>query len=291
MATKKKALGKGIDLLITEDPLVKKEKADVSRETLMDINAIEPNKLQPRKNFDQDALEELADSIKQHGIIQPIVVQKKGKMHEIIAGERRWRAARLAGLKKVPVIEKEYTDEEVFEIALIENIQRADLNPIEEAQAYKRLMHEHGLKQDDVAERVSKSRTTITNSMRLLKLNDKVQELLISDMISAGHARALLSIDDEQKQFDVAMKIIDDKMSVRETEKYVKKILSEKTPQNKKAKKLEDEAVYRDYESRMKDSLGSKVTVVRKTNETGKIVIDYSDVDEFERIYEILTRQ
>ncbi len=291
MATKKKALGKGIDLLITEDPLVKREKADVSRETLMDINAIEPNKLQPRKNFDQDALEELADSIKQHGIIQPIVVQKKGKMHEIIAGERRWRAARLAGLKKVPVIEKEYTDEEVFEIALIENIQRADLNPIEEAQAYKRLMHEHGLKQDDVAERVSKSRTTITNSMRLLKLNDKVQELLISDMISAGHARALLSIDDEQKQFDVAMKIIDDKMSVRETEKYVKKILSEKTPQNRKAKKLEDEAVYRDYESRMKDSLGSKVTVVRKTNETGKIVIDYSDVDEFERIYEILTRQ
>ena len=293
MATKKPALGRGIDALITVDPLVKKKKEetkeDVSRETLMDINKIEPNKLQPRKHFDQDALEELAESIKQHGIIQPIVVQKKGKMYEIIAGERRWRAARIAGLKKVPVIVKEYTDDEVFEIALIENLQRADLNPIEEAQAYKRLMSEYGLKQDDVAERVSKSRTAITNSMRLLKLHDKVQELVIGDMISAGHARALLSIEDEQKQFDIAMKIIDEKLSVRETEKLAKKLLSAKETSKPSRKNLDDEAVYRDYESRMKDSLGLKVSVLRKTNETGKIVIEYSDVDEFEKIYEALT--
>lgn len=181
----------------------------------MKINEVEPNRDQPRKNFDEDALLELSDSIKQFGVLQPLLVRKRKDYYEIIAGERRWRAAKLAGVKEVPVIVKEYTDQEILEIGLIENIQRENLNPIEEAIAFKRLLEEFNLKQDEVAERVSKSRTAVTNSMRLLKLSDKVQQMIIDDMISTGHARALLAIDDPELQYTLANKIFDEKLSVR----------------------------------------------------------------------------
>ena len=199
----KKGLGKGLDSLISEKfdtEKVNNETTDVSRETFVKVTQVEPNNGQPRRNFNEDSLQELADSIKQHGIIEPLIVQKKGNVYKIIAGERRWRAARIAGLKEIPVILKEYTDQEVFEIALIENIQREDLNPIEEALAYKKLIDEFGLKQDDVANRVGKSRVAVTNSMRLLKLDGRVQQMLVDDMLSGGHARALLSIIDVEQQ-------------------------------------------------------------------------------------------
>lgn len=200
----------------------------------MKINEVEPNRDQPRKNFDEDALLELSDSIKQFGVLQPLLVRKRKDYYEIIAGERRWRAAKLAGVKEVPVIVKEYTDQEILEIGLIENIQRENLNPIEEAIAFKRLLEEFNLKQDEVAERVSKSRTAVTNSMRLLKLSDKVQQMIIDDMISTGHARALLAIDDPELQYTLANKIFDEKLSVRETEKLVKEI---KNPKNQKRRR------------------------------------------------------
>lgn len=173
---------------------------------MVNINKVEPNKEQPRKNFDEDALLELSESIKQFGVLQPLLVVDRKDYYEIIAGERRWRAAKMAGLKKVPVIIKDLTEQEIVEISLIENIQRENLNPIEEAIAYKRLLNEFNLKQDEVAERVSKSRTAVTNSMRLLKLCDKVQQMVIDDMISTGHARALLGITDEEKQYTLAQK-------------------------------------------------------------------------------------
>lgn len=263
------------------------EKVNSSGETIVKISQIEPNRNQPRKNFDEDALQELADSIKQYGIIQPLVVQKKGKLYEIIAGERRWRAARLAKLKEIPVIIKEYTAQEIMEIALIENIQREDLNPIEEAQAYKRLIDEYKLKQDEVAERVSKSRTAITNSIRLLKLCDKVQEMLIEELISSGHARALLTIDDEEVQYNIAVKIMDEKLSVRETEKLVKTILNPK--KEKTVEKVENMAVYEEIENKIKDAIGTKVKLTPKSNGKGKIEIQYYSNEELERLMEIFT--
>lgn len=256
-------------------------------ETIVKISQVEPNKNQPRKNFDEDSLQELADSIKQFGIIQPLVVQKNGKFYEIIAGERRWRAARLAGLKEVPVIVKEYSAQEVMEIALIENIQREDLNPIEEAQAYKRLIEEYNLKQDEVAERVSKSRTAVTNSIRLLKLCDKVQEMLIEELISSGHARALLTIEDEEVQYNTAVRIMDEKLSVRETEKLVKSILNPK--KKKTVEKIENVAVYEEIENKLKEAIGTKVKLTPKANGKGKIEIQYYSNDELERLMEIFT--
>ena len=184
---------------------------------------VEPNRDQPRKKFDEDAILELADSIKQFGVLQPLLVRKNKDYYEIIAGERRWRAAKQAGVKEVPVIVKEYTEQEIVEIGLIENIQRENLNPIEEAMAFKRLLEEFNLKQDEVAERVSKSRTAVTNSMRLLKLDERVQQMIIDDMISTGHARALLAIDDKDEQYNLANRIFDEKLSVRDTEKLVKR--------------------------------------------------------------------
>ena len=238
-----KGLGKGLDALIPEDSSRKvntKPKKEVSvekvikkEEVMVKISDVEPNREQPRKSFDEDALLELSESIKQFGIIQPLIVQKRQDYYEIIAGERRWRAAKIAGLKEVPVIVKDYTEQEIVEISLIENIQRENLNPIEEAQAYKRLLTEFNLKQDEVAERVSKSRTAITNSMRLLKLDEKIQQMVIDDMISSGHARALLSIEDKDLQYSLAVKIFDEKLSVREVEKLVKSIQSEKPEKSK----------------------------------------------------------
>lgn len=295
MAVKRSGLGKGLDSLIPDNKsskMVKKKveapKApeNVSGQIMMKINEVEPNREQPRKNFEEDALLELADSIKQFGVLQPLIVQKKKDYYEIIAGERRWRAAKLAGVKEIPVIIKEYTDQEIVEISLIENIQRENLNPIEEAMAFKKLLTEFHLKQDEVAERVSKSRTAVTNSMRLLKLSDKVQQMIVDDMISTGHARALLAIDDPEQQYILANKIFDEKLSVRETEKLVKDI---KNPKKEKPKKeIQNSFVYENLEERMKSVIGTKVHVNHKPNGKGKIEIEYYSDSELERIFELL---
>lgn len=292
MTATKRGLGKGLDSMIpekVEKKVVKEQNVseNVSRETLININDIEPNKGQPRKSFEDDGLQELADSIKQYGIIQPLILQKKDKFYVIIAGERRWRAARIAGLKKVPAIIKDYTPQESMEIALIENIQRQDLNPIEEALAYQNLIKEFNLKQDEVAERVSKSRVTITNSMRLLKLDDKVQQMVIDGMLSTGHARTLLAIEDTNLQSKIAIKVFDEKLSVRETEKLVKNVLNPKSVKEEIALTKEDSIIYKEIEEKMKKIVGSKVSIRRKAKDKGKIEIEYYSTDELERIMEL----
>lgn len=297
MPIKKKGLGKGLDSLIPDNKSMKSvtsEKTVESKEgaaaksgvQVMKINEVEPNRDQPRKNFDEDALLELSDSIKQFGVLQPLLVRKRKDYYEIIAGERRWRAAKLAGIKEVPVIEKEYTDQEILEIGLIENIQRENLNPIEEAIAYKRLLEEFNLKQDEVAERVSKSRTAVTNSMRLLKLSDKVQQMIIDDMISTGHARALLAIDDPELQYTLANKIFDEKLSVRETEKLVKEIKNPKKPKEKKP--VANSFIYQDLEEKMKSVFGTKVSIASKGKGKGKIEIEYYSDDELEHLFDMM---
>ena len=290
MATRKGGLGKGLDSLIADKVGTSNEKTDAKNEVMVNINKVEPNKEQPRKNFDEDALLELSESIKQFGVLQPLLVVDRKDYYEIIAGERRWRAAKMAGLKKVPVIIKDLTEQEIVEISLIENIQRENLNPIEEAIAYKRLLNEFNLKQDEVAERVSKSRTAVTNSMRLLKLCDKVQQMVIDDMISTGHARALLGITDEEKQYTLAQKIFDEKISVRDTEKLVKKMQKQKNSPakevNPEKKKLD--AVYQEAEEKMKTILGTKVIINQKDSMKGKIEIEYYSQDELTRIYELI---
>ena len=297
MPIKKKGLGKGLDSLIPDNKSMKSvtsEKTVESKEDaaaksgvqVMKINEVEPNRDQPRKNFDEDALLELSDSIKQFGVLQPLLVRKRKDYYEIIAGERRWRAAKLAGVKEVPVIEKEYTDQEILEIGLIENIQRENLNPIEEAIAYKRLLEDFNLKQDEVAERVSKSRTAVTNSMRLLKLSDKVQQMIIDDMISTGHARALLAIDDPELQYTLANKIFDEKLSVRETEKLVKEIKNPKKPKEKKP--VANSFIYQDLEEKMKSVFGTKVSIASKGKGKGKIEIEYYSDDELEHLFDMM---
>ena len=297
MPIKKKGLGKGLDSLIPDNKSMKSvtsEKTVESKEDaaaksgvqVMKINEVEPNRDQPRKNFDEDALLELSDSIKQFGVLQPLLVRKRKDYYEIIAGERRWRAAKLAGVKEVPVIEKEYTDQEILEIGLIENIQRENLNPIEEAIAYKRLLEEFNLKQDEVAERVSKSRTAVTNSMRLLKLSDKVQQMIIDDMISTGHARALLAIDDPELQYTQANKIYDEKLRVRETEKLVKEIKNPKKPKEKKP--VANSFIYQDLEEKMKSVFGTKVSIASKGKGKGKIEIEYYSDDELEHLFDMM---
>ena len=296
MATKKRGLGQGIDSLIPnkvnankETETVKVNAGSEKNETdgiFVNINKVEPNREQPRKNFDEDSLVDLSESIKQVGVLQPLLVLDKKDYYEIIAGERRWRAAKLAGLKEVPIIVKEFTEQEIVEISLIENIQRENLNPIEEAMAYKRLLKEFNLKQDEVAERVSKSRTAVTNSMRLLKLNDRVQQMIIDDMISTGHARALLAIEDEEQQYMLANKIFDEKLSVRETEKLVKALKNPKKEEKKP--EVENQFVYTNLEEQMKSLIGTKVSVHAKANGKGKIEIEYYSPDDLERIYELL---
>ena len=297
MPGKKSGLGKGLDSLIpnkkndiSDSKVEKKQEKEndspKSGEIMVRINEVEPNRDQPRKDFDEDALMELADSIRQFGILQPLLVQKKKNYYEIIAGERRWRAAKLAGIKEVPIIVKDYTDQEIVEISLIENIQRENLNPIEEAMAFKRLLQEFQLKQDEVAERVSKSRTAVTNSMRLLKLSPRVQQMIIDDMISTGHARALLAIDDEEQQFILANKIFDEKLSVRETEKLVKAL---KNPKKEvKKENSEHTFIYENIEEQIKNIMGTKVSVNQKANGKGKIEIEYYSEEELERIYDLL---
>ena len=290
MASPKRGLGKGLDSMIPKKIVTEKKeskKENVSRETLIKISEIEPNREQPRRNFNEDSLQELAESIKQHGVIQPLILQKKDTYYEIIAGERRWRAARTAGLKEIPAIIKEYSSQEVIEIALIENIQREDLNPIEEASAYKKLITEFHLKQDELAERVSKSRTTITNAIRLLKLAPEIQEMLIDERLSSGHARALLPIEDKEKQVAIAHKVFDEHLSVRETEKLVRNLLKE-TPDKTEKKQEEKDIFYRDLEEKIKSIIGTKVSIQKKSKKKGKIEIEYYSPEELERIMELL---
>ncbi|MCM1257141.1 MAG: ParB/RepB/Spo0J family partition protein [Roseburia sp.] len=300
MAVKKGGLGKGLDSLIPSKASVEKETEPVEVSSsvsenaykdavMVDIQKVEPNREQPRKTFNEDALLELSESIKQFGVLQPLLVQDKNDYYEIIAGERRWRAAKLAKVKEVPVVIKNLSEQEIVEISLIENIQREDLNPIEEALAYKRLLEEFNLKQDEVAERVSKSRTAVTNSMRLLKLSDEVQQMLIDDMLTTGHARALLAIEEPEKQYSLAQKIFDEKLSVRETEKLVKKVQNEKQESPKEENIIDPklEIIYQDLEEKMKSILGTKVEIKRKDAQKGKIEIEYYSSEELDRIVDL----
>ena len=304
----KRGLGRGLDVMIPDNHTGTTKKSSRTTKTIVSmeqeseknvrdyvvptgevkvkISKVEPNREQPRKQFDEDSLLELSESIKQYGVLQPLVVSNKKDYYEIIAGERRWRAAKLAGLKEVPVIIKELSKQETVEISLIENIQREDLNPIEEAMAFKRLLDEFHLKQDEVADRVSKSRTAVTNVMRLLKLESEVQQMLIDEMITAGHARALLGISDRELQIKIANKVFDEKLSVRETEKLVKSILEPKKEKPMKKDTAED-AIYESLEEKMKGIMGTKVIINRKKNNKGKIEIEYYSRDELERIIEL----
>ena len=296
-----RGLGKGLDALIPSGINEKVKQEDLKEnqqsksekqegETVVNITKVEPNREQPRKNFDEDALEELAESIKQFGLLQPILVQDRKTYYEIIAGERRWRAAKKAGLKEVPVIIKNLTEQEIVEISLIENIQRENLNPIEEAQAYKRLLTEFNLKQDEVAERVAKSRTAVTNSMRLLKLCDDVQQMIIDDMISTGHARALITIEDPEQQYAIAQQIFDEKLSVRDVEKLVKNL---NKPSKAKKVVIEDkslEAVYQDIEENLKQKLSTKVTITSKGNGAGKLEIEFYSHEDLEKLIDLLSK-
>ena len=314
MAGRKNGPGRGLDALFPDkktaskenevkftakvekktEPAVKvknvKERTETPRQKkvpmMVKISMVEPNQNQPRKQFDEDALLELTESVKQYGILQPLLVSEKKDYYEIIAGERRWRAAKLAGLKEVPVIVKEFSEQELVEISLIENIQREDLNAVEEAMAYKRLMDEFHLKQDEIADRVGKSRTAVTNSMRLLKLSAKVQQMLIDEMITAGHARAILAVSDMEKQESLAMRVFDEKLSVRETEKLVKAVLA--PPKEKKLHSYSaEDAAYENLEEKMKSIMGTKVLIHRKKNDKGKIEIEYYSRDELERIIDL----
>lgn len=310
MAGKKNGLGRGLDALFPDKSPVSKEsvrkmavkaekktqtavktngnkkEADSKLAKMVKITSVEPNLNQPRKKFDEDALMEMSESIKQYGILQPLLVSDKKDYYEIVAGERRWRAAKLVGLKEVPVIVKEFSEQELVEISLIENIQREDLNPVDEARAYKRLIDEFHLKQDEIAERVGKSRTAVTNAMRLLKLSEKVQQMLVDEMITAGHARAILAISDKEKQESVAMKVFDEKQSVRETEALVKKILAPPKEKRTQESSAED-AIYESLEEKMKTIMGTKVQIHRKKNNKGKIEIEYYSKDELERIIDL----
>lgn len=297
MAARKGGLGKGLDSLITDKVSTKQKSTAASpgqeqkkeAETLVKISKVEPNKSQPRKDFNEDALLELSESIKQFGVLQPLLVQDRKDYYEIVAGERRWRAAKMAGLKEVPVIIKNWTEQEIAEISLIENIQREDLNPIEEARAYQRLLNEFKMKHDELAEKVSKSRTSVTNAMRLLKLCEPVQQMVIDDMISTGHARALISIEDSEKQYQLAQKIFDERLSVRETEKLVKNVLNGKEPIQKKKKPDQQlDYIYKNVEEQMKRILGTKVSIKHKDENKGRIEIEYYSADELNRIMEMI---
>ncbi len=304
----KKGLGRGLDLLIPSDgtpkekpakerTTVQKAKTTNPKETKpkdkiediieVDIQKVEPNRSQPRTAFDEDAIEELSDSIKQFGVLQPLLVQKKNDYYEIIAGERRWRASKKAGLKKIPVIVRKYDEEETLKISLIENVQREDLNAIEEAKAYEVLKKQYGLKQDEIAASVSKSRTAITNTMRLLKLDERVQKMILENLISSGHGRTLLGLNDKDKQYELALKILDENISVRDTEKLVKKTLEAESDEPKEEPQKKDEMVTF-FENRMKEIIGSKVSIKEKKNNKGKIEIEYYSKDELERIIDLI---
>lgn len=300
----KKGLGRGLNELIptgetgsrkksasgtTAKEPVKKVEVIKEVEKTLKITQIEPNKSQPRKQFDEEALKELADSIKQYGVLEPLIVTKKGKLYEIIAGERRWRAARMAGVKEVPVVIREYSDREIMEISLIENLQREDLNPIEEALAYESLINEYNLTQEEVAAKVSKNRSTVTNSLRLLKLSDDVRQMVVENKLSTGHARALIPIEDADMQLEAANYIVQNNLSVRETESYIKKLLAAPKEEQKSASgKNSLDIFYKEIEGNLKNILGAKISIKSKDNNKGKIEINYYSQDELERITEML---
>lgn len=275
----KKSLGKGLDALFEENS------EGVSGLKELKINEIEPNVNQPRKKFDDDKLLQLAESIKEHGVVQPLIVRKEKDTYIIVAGERRWRAARLAGLESIPVIIKDITNKEVMEIALIENIQREDLNPIEEAEAFYRLIKEYDMTQEDLSKTIGKSRPAIANSIRLLNLCDVVKELVASGDLSNGHARALITIDDKDTQIEIAKEIINRNLNVRETEALVKRYMT-KRPEKKNAKKNE---IYLEIEDRLKNIFGTKVQLI-SNNKKGKIMIEYYSNDELDRILELVNK-
>ena len=297
----KKGLGKGLGALLggdlteetkKEEPqekiVVETKLVEVPKEVYLKISMIEPNQEQPRKEFNQEQLEELAESIRNYGVLQPIMVQKKGDLYEIIAGERRWRAAKMAGLKEVPVIIRDFDRQKKMEISLIENVQRSDLNPIEEAMAYRQLIEEFGLKQEEIAERVSKNRATIANSLRLLKLDPRVQELLTQGVISNGHARALLAIEDLEQQYGAAELIVKNGLSVREVEKLVKSLLKPAKEKEPKKEERDLSFIFQDLEERMKSIMGTKVMIHRKDKSKGRIEIEYYSEAELERIVELI---
>ena len=299
----KKGLGKGLGAIFGEDVVkesneeltkVKRslpaEEEETKGSLMVKISLIEPNRDQPRKDFNEEELQELAESINNYGVLQPLLVQKKGTSYELIAGERRWRAAKLAGLKEVPVVLREYSKQQAMEIALIENVQRADLNPIEEAQAYQQLVKEFHLTQEEIAARVSKNRATITNAMRLLKLDEEIQNLLIKGAISSGHARAILSLEDKQLQKKAAKEVLDKRLSVRETEKLVKRLARASAEKNEKNEKKDDALalIFQDLEERMKTIMGTKVSIHNKDKNKGRIEIEYYSEAELERIVEMI---
>lgn len=302
----KKGLGKGLGAIFGEDVVKenkeeteKKAKAEAKSAEEMDekgrilmlkLDLVQPNKEQPRKTFDEEKINELAESIKNYGVLQPLLVQKNDSFYEIIAGERRWRAAKAAGLKEVPAVLKEYSKQEAMEISLIENVQRADLNPIEEALGYRQLIDEFGLTQEEIAVRVAKSRTSITNTMRLLKLDEQIQNMLVQGVITSGHARALLSLEDTQMQLKAAKEILDKKLSVRETERLVKRLQKEASGEKKEEKKKDETLalIYQDLEDRMKSVMGTKVSIHNKDKNKGRIEIEYYSEAELERIVEMI---
>lgn len=298
----KKGLGKGLGAIFGEDVIKESEEdsakakaatdktEDKGSELMIKLALIEPNKEQPRKDFNEEQLGELAESIKRYGVLQPLLVQKKGTFYEIIAGERRWRAAKIAGLKEIPVVLREYSKQESMEIALIENVQRADLNPIEEALAYQQLVKEFHLTQEEIAVRVAKNRATITNTMRLLKLDEQIQEMLIQNLISSGHARALLSLNDQGLQLKAAKLILDGGLSVRETERLVKRLAKEDGNEEKKDKAKDETLaiIYQNLEDRMKTVMGTKVSIHNKDRNKGRIEIEYYSESELERIVEMI---
>ena len=302
----KKGLGKGLGAIFGEDVVKenkeeteKKAKAEAKAAEEMDekgrilmlkLDLVQPNKEQPRKTFDEEKINELAESIKNYGVLQPLLVQKNDSFYEIIAGERRWRAAKAAGLKEVPAVLKEYSKQEAMEISLIENVQRADLNPIEEALGYRQLIDEFGLTQEEIAVRVAKSRTAITNTMRLLKLDEQIQNMLVQGVITSGHARALLSLEDTQMQLKAAKEILDKKLSVRETERLVKRLQKEASGEKKEEKKKDETLalIYQNLEDRMKSVMGTKVSIHNKDKNKGRIEIEYYSEAELERIVEMI---
>ena len=283
---KRKGLGKGVGALLGENRQEPERESIAEKEVeFLPVSMIEPNPLQPRKTFEEDSLLELAESIKNFGVLQPILVIKKEKTYEIITGERRWRAAKLAGLKEMPVMIKHLSEKELAEISLIENIQREDLNIMEEAGAYKRLLEEFALTHDELAARIGKSRTAITNTLRLLALSPAVQKMTADGMISMGHARCLLAIPDEQQQAEIGMMIFDKQLSVRETENYIKSLMKPAKPAPE-ADKLSPEM--KEVERRMAEHFGSKVTLTARKNNSGKIEINYTSMEDLDRILDIL---
>ena len=282
--------------IITNKEKAEKSNKEKSDAIIVRISEVEPNREQPRKKFDEEKLQELSESIKTYGLLQPILVQKRDEYYEIIAGERRWRAALKAGLKEIPVIVGDYSEKEILELSLIENIQREDLNPIEEAEAYKRLMDEFRLGQAEVAARVSKSRSAVANSLRLLKLEERVRKMVVDGQLSMGHARAILPVEDADQQYELAQKITEKQLSVRETEKIVKEMLKSGAEQDKSIVKIEKQEedpsiaiIYKQIEERLQQSLHTKVSIQRKRNGHGKLQIDFYNSDDLEKIIDRLT--